>query len=60
MGKESIPAIRSGPKHLSHGLNSVEPQRGSGKHLTHLQLESAKIEWQVANTPFAIIKNTRK
>ena len=45
--------IHSGSKHLSHGLNSIEPRREGGwESLTHLQLE-AKIERQVANTSFA-------
>ena len=48
--------IHSGPKHLSHGLNSIEPRRAErkdGKCLTHPKLETAKIEWQVASIPSA-------
>ena len=49
MGKESIPAQSS--CHMA----SIELSHGEGgwESLTHSQLEAAKIEWQVANTPFA-------
>ena len=36
VGKESIPAIHSSPKELSHGLNMIEPQRGRVGKVRHI------------------------
>ena len=48
MGKESSPAIHSGPKHLSYGLNSIEPRRGRVGKAWHIS-SSRQQNWMASS-----------
>ena len=52
-GKESIPAIHSGPKAPVTWPHPIEPRRGRvGKARRVHRSKQDKIEWQEASTPF--------